>query len=156
MGLISASHCTHLTTSTPRRSNTTLATANEKDKIMQTFPNPTCLASSFFSPESLQTFQLSLSSFFHDLMTSLILQKCLLLVLDILEIQLYFCKALQFFCLIYFISSPTFSILPSSSQDFILNSFLIFIHFQFCPLNHSTCRIFFSLFSVLHRFFMTT
>lgn len=114
---------------------------------MQTFPNPTCLASSFFFPESLQTFQLSLSSFFHDLMTSLILQKCLLLVLDIPEIQLYFCKTLQFFCLIYFISSPTFSISPSSSQDFILNSFLlIFIHFQFCPLNHGTCRIFFSLF----------
>lgn len=88
-GLISATHWAHLTISTPCGSNTALATANEKDKIRQTFPIPTCLSSSSIFPESLQTLQLSLSPFCCDLMKSLTLHKHLLPVLDIPESQVY-------------------------------------------------------------------
>lgn len=149
--LISATHWAHLTISTSWGSSTSLATANGKDKIRQTFPIPTCLSSSSIFPESLQTLQLSLSSFRCDRMKSLTLHKRLLLVLDIPESQVYSCKTLQIFLphLLYFFHN--ISVSPGSSWDFYFNSFLIiYINFQFCPLNHGACRIFFFFFFFLH------
>lgn len=88
---------TQFITSTPGKSNTALAIAHEEDKIMQTFPNPTCLTSSSIFPERFQTLQLSQSSFFHDLITSL-----MFIVLNIPKIQLHSHKILQNFCSLYF------------------------------------------------------
>lgn len=77
---------THFITSAPGKSNSTLAITHEVDKIMQTFPNPICLTSSSICPKSLQILQLSVSSLFQDLMTSLIClryhQKSIILFYD--------------------------------------------------------------------------
>lgn len=90
---------------------------------------------------------------FHDMMTSHTLHKCLLVVLDIPEIQLYSCETWQNFCLIYLISSTAISILPCSSQVFKILPLLFFIHLHFCPLK---CFQQYFPFTYFSKFFMTT